>query len=48
MAKCKKCQNYGFFYIFWDILDKRKSNLVSRMCRIRAFKLPSQNWNNFL
>ena len=23
----KKCQNYRFFDIFWDILDKRKSNL---------------------
>ena len=26
MAKCKKCQNYRFFDIFWDILDKRKGN----------------------
>ena len=23
----KKIQNYRLFYIFWDILDKRKSNL---------------------
>ena len=23
----KKCQNYRFLDIFWDILDKRKSNL---------------------
>ena len=25
--KCKKCQNYGFFDIFLDILDKLKGNL---------------------
>ena len=23
----KKCQNYGFFDIFWDILNKMKDNL---------------------
>ena len=23
----EKCQNYRFFDIFWDILDKRKGNL---------------------
>ena len=23
----QKCQNYRFFDIFWDILDKRNSNL---------------------
>ena len=24
----KKCQNYRVFDIFWDILNKRKDNLV--------------------
>ena len=27
LGKCKTCQNYVFFYIFYDILDRRKANV---------------------
>ena len=38
----KKCENYRFFDISWDILNKMKDNLGQRGDSI----LPGQNWNN--
>ena len=32
----KKCQNYRFFDIFWDILEKKKGKFWSRMWKIRG------------
>ena len=36
----EKCQNYRFFDIFWDILDKRKGNLDQE--RVRRGLHPSR------
>ena len=33
-----------FFYIFWDIFGKRKSNLSQECVKLN---LPGQNWNNY-
>ena len=38
----KKCRNYKFFEILWDILDKMKDNL-GQECVKGASVLPGQN-----
>ena len=34
----KKCQNYRFFDIFWDILNKMKDNLGQECVKGRLFQ----------
>ena len=43
----EKCQNYRFFDIFWDIVNKMKDNL-DQECVKGSSILPGQTWNNFL
>ena len=30
----ENCQNYRFFYIFWDILNERKGNLSQECVKV--------------
>ena len=40
----EKCQNYKFFDIFWDILNKMKDNLEQEWASV----LPGENWKILL
>ena len=40
----EKCQNYKFFDIFWDIINKMKDNLEQEWVSI----LPGENWKILL
>ena len=39
----EKCQNYRFFDIFWNILNKIKDNLGQECVKGEASILPGQN-----